>query len=1113
MQNIEIQRAVSGFEENFGAKCQIKKMMLLAYLVFFIFMKTLSQTSNAYQANSLTIDRLIPDFTHISPEAASLGRYGTIAMSEYSGVPNIRIPILTVKSGDVSFPMELYYDASGIKVEQEASIVGLGWNVSYGGCISHIVSGHDDFLQAPNKPKSYFEETFNVPNTYTPYYSHYIGNMGMVAHGNDVTICLPGNDPDKFLLYDDLSKGYYSPDIFQGNFCGHNVSFCIDKDKGKIIPLNEETQRYKIDYKISSSHPTSFTIVDEFGITYEFEAFQENGKKDSYFLRYIYGMDGKAGRSSIEIQYIQASCKYRRSTKNYYSYARLNDNKYPSDIGQQLLSLMGENTVYFNLTGSPSGLYNKVYPSKIITKSQTIVFSMQDGIGKDAPKKLCKIESKANDGTILDKVIFSYGIFPENSSKLDAISSRLKLTSVKVNSQNYSMDYESSTLPEPESFSKDFWGYYNGFRNEKLYASPKYKLDGENVVPVEYLGEANRCASETYSKIGVLTKLTYPTGGYSCFEYEPNRFTDKYYYPDANDKFKKSTEEYQARAYGTGGVTQQTKEILVSMSKEYSLCVMLYTPDVRKYTATVSLKNVDTGVIVKNYSTLDSSVGSQFSNTIRLTLKPGRYALEAKVPSCSGSSIPVAEGELSCQTVIVSNPADKDKGGMSLGAGLRIKSIKNYDSSNSKLLGLTLYEYKDGKLLAPTARLETHYVDYSYLGTSDLREQSVNVSFTFIGSDPSYAQVCSIGGLPMVGYSQVIKKKMDGEGKLIKKTILDYYNNGYEMDENISQKINNAFYYNTEGYRNGKLKRETIVSGNNLPLRKREFSYGKSELGYVWFPKCFPTHLPSKYLSVAKYDLAILRMPIEWCYISDIRESSYADGVEKVVTNANYSYNQKNLQISRKIMTNTVGKQTSQTYYWYPADGKSVGASYLLNKHCVGMLTGVDSYRNGILVEGHKYEFTQKTGFPVVSKCCTVLPDGTNIAEATVDVYDEHGNILQYTGKDGTPVTLLWSYNYQCPVMKIVGATYDQMKEYSNYVGTLGSRVSLSKEVLLSIHQAAKSRTLQATAYLYDSRLNVTSIISPNGYEMNFLYDSDGRLMKSSDPFGILQQYEYNYKR
>lgn len=69
------------------------------------------------------IDKLLPDFNHLTPEAASLGKYGTIAMSEYTGTPNIRIPLLEVKSGDVSYPIELYYDASGIKVEQSATIV------------------------------------------------------------------------------------------------------------------------------------------------------------------------------------------------------------------------------------------------------------------------------------------------------------------------------------------------------------------------------------------------------------------------------------------------------------------------------------------------------------------------------------------------------------------------------------------------------------------------------------------------------------------------------------------------------------------------------------------------------------------------------------------------------------------------------------------------------------------------------------------------------------------------------------------------------------------------------------------------------------------------------
>lgn len=121
------------------------------------------------QENSLSIDKLLPDFNHLTPEAASLEKYGTIAMTEYTGTPNIRIPLLEVKSGDVSYPIELYYDASGIKVEQNATFVGLGWNLSCGGYIKHIVCGHDDFQQTPNSPQSYFESNFQVYSAYSPY--------------------------------------------------------------------------------------------------------------------------------------------------------------------------------------------------------------------------------------------------------------------------------------------------------------------------------------------------------------------------------------------------------------------------------------------------------------------------------------------------------------------------------------------------------------------------------------------------------------------------------------------------------------------------------------------------------------------------------------------------------------------------------------------------------------------------------------------------------------------------------------------------------------------------------------------------------------------------------
>ena len=72
---------------------------------------------------------VLPDFQKLTPEASALGQYGKYGVSGYTGVPNISVPLFTIGSGDFSMPVELCYDASGIKVEQEATYVGLGWNL------------------------------------------------------------------------------------------------------------------------------------------------------------------------------------------------------------------------------------------------------------------------------------------------------------------------------------------------------------------------------------------------------------------------------------------------------------------------------------------------------------------------------------------------------------------------------------------------------------------------------------------------------------------------------------------------------------------------------------------------------------------------------------------------------------------------------------------------------------------------------------------------------------------------------------------------------------------------------------------------------------------------
>lgn len=337
------------------------------------------------------------------------------------------------------------------------------------------------------------------------------------------------------------------------------------------------------------------------------------------------------------------------------------------------------------------------------------------------------------------------------------------------------------------------------------------------------------------------------------------------------------------------------------------MCFFVY-PGLEKYTAKAYLKNEDTGKVIESYSTSDTSIGSPFEITKRLILAPGKYSLEVEVPECKGSSIPVAECSLSYQIVKASDTAGREKGGMSLGAGLRIKNIKNYDSTN-ELLGETRYEYQNGKLLIPTQRLEKHFVDYSYIGVNDYVKKSVNVAFDYASSEPSYSYICSLSNPAMIGYSKVTKYDLDSSGMLLKKTLTEYYNQGYSLDNSINARVNNAFFYNSKGYLNGKIKSETVFSTDGMPLRKLEYSYDKKELGYALFPKCVPTHLPSQYLTVGKFDLAILRKPIEWCYLTEMKETNYEQGNVKFAKDINYSYNQQNMQISLEKIQMSMGNK------------------------------------------------------------------------------------------------------------------------------------------------------------------------------------------------------------
>lgn len=87
-----------------------------------------------------------------SPEAAAFIEYGNNTVSMFTGTPDISVPIHVLKSRKLSLPVSLTY-SPGVKVDQIATEVGLGWNLNAGGTITRNVVGMtDNYTQGDHLP-------------------------------------------------------------------------------------------------------------------------------------------------------------------------------------------------------------------------------------------------------------------------------------------------------------------------------------------------------------------------------------------------------------------------------------------------------------------------------------------------------------------------------------------------------------------------------------------------------------------------------------------------------------------------------------------------------------------------------------------------------------------------------------------------------------------------------------------------------------------------------------------------------------------------------------------------------------------------------------------------
>lgn len=422
-----------------------------------------------------------------SATAASLGKYGEIPVQMYTGIPNISIPLYEIQDGPLNMPITLSYHAGGIKVEEFASDVGLGWTLNAGGIIGRAVRGvADESGGWITDPAARIENIIQGGN------QSEIDNMTVAIKS--------GKDSEA--------------DIYSYNFNGQSGKFFFDQ-AGTVYNYPDKNILINV---ISGG---GWQIKTEDGTVYEFEKSEEviqggcvddSNSITTWFLTRIKSSDGK---KEINLAYEQVNYGYEMRTSE---------------------------TKYFDLLGNQSGgpesclVYmstNSQRLKRIDFLSGYVQFSYEtERLDLAGTYQLNKMEVFNLENELLKSFDFDYSYFGTEGSNESQLRLKLDALTEKSPSEEkppYVFTYEESiSMPDRLSTAQDHWGYYNGKDNNlSMVPTFDYKLllPSQKVVYVRVDG-ADRNANPATTQACILKKIQYPTSGETLFTYENNTTSD-----------------------------------------------------------------------------------------------------------------------------------------------------------------------------------------------------------------------------------------------------------------------------------------------------------------------------------------------------------------------------------------------------------------------------------------------------------------------------------------------------------------------------------------------------------------------------------------------------------
>lgn len=972
--------------------------------------------------------------TKPSAEVASIAKFVEFPMDISSGLPQIGIDIHTLSSGSIQLPISLGYNASGVKVEESASCVGLGWAISKGPFLARMVNGLPDesfngyIFAAANRSAEYLDDFNN----------------------------LPLNSSERFNIeVNEYSNNNFDTeaDVFTFSVMGYSGSFSWDQTTSQFIV--SPIQDIKIECSsLNTFGVFTFTMPD--GVKVYFgDGLTENCYErmvDKIRTPWVNGnqLGEQYGLNNLPITSWQASKITDASGKEIvFTYQLVSAIEYAREA--EILKLSsGSNPPQFS-TGFSKNTYLRPVIKQIVSDNETVNFIYQLNNREDladTTKALDSIIIKNINNEIVKKFgfVYEYSTSDDYMQNLPGIigeannisRKRLILKSVnKVSSlgvvQKNEFTYSSKKLPNRLSASQDYWGYYNGKNLTHHFTIPRvpnYLLQccingnmfSNNSLPIDYINPnaADRRIDTAYSYAGILTSMKLPTGGTVNYFYEPNEVSNTYWQsgvaslelPDMKDKSYvfsypvPSNAPYPNYFVDTFFVSNPVTTVKIQPN----------LPPPCSEMASVSCKGIIRITSIDNNNT---DIQINVTPVIYRVLPQGRYKIELNTTNEYYEAPPEIHP-------ILTWGERRDSLNFYAG-GLRIKKIVLQSNAGSTLT--RSYRYKlDGTNISSGILMGCP----SHL---TITEKDPHAS---ISNFPAQAFISSSSGSPLSNDGQIVRynyveEYMDTVG-IEQKTAYHYL-----TDINTYSFNKTGLPVMQKPWMNNKLLQKNVFekSGNNYNLVYNETN--------SYFVSDISTFRAGYRLSLdPQYGHCYYRST-ERIYISSYSQTTKSGTLEANMHNSLY-YNAKyQLQNTESINSKAA---LVQKKIWYPTDFDNISfgnINILKAKYIHSVPMREDFIEAGKLKSSFVYTYNsngkvlkkyQYTG-PVLPTPWAHNPAAIDLTNYTLEEeynYDTNDNLVEIKSTSGITKSFIWGYQSTQPVAMAENAGVNEIA-FENFEG------------------------------------------------------------------------------